>query len=413
MGKLAVALIVVLLGLGGCANAPEQAHSGGDAVAVDGGSCLPERGWVVPASGEKLSSHQVFSRYGERDVVLLGEIHDSLAHHNWQTSVVASLASRGRNVVIGLEMLPRSAQPALDEWVAGGLSESDFLAKAGWRDYWRFDHELYMPILRLARLYRIPVYALNVERGLMQKIRERGWEGLTAEDREGLQDPASAPEDYRRMLAESFVMHDRSGGHGDAVPELTDERFAALRQDTKFQRFVQGQLVWDAAMAQRIAALRHISPDAQIIGIMGSGHMMDGHGVPYQLRTLGVDSVAVLVPWDDDLPCEMMTAQVADVVFAIHSAPPEAPSMAKPRLGIHIEDDESGVRVTKIEPGSIAESAGFNVDDVIVSIAARGRPKVADIVGTVQSMAPGTWLPVVVLRADHEVELLAKFPPTP
>lgn len=404
-------LVAALVGIvAGCASEPTRTAAGDGPVEYAPGQCVPDRGWLIPATGAARSTHEILSDFGQRDVVLLGEIHDSQAHHDWQASVAGALASRGRPVVIGLEMLPRSAQPALDAWVAGSLSESEFLSRAGWADYWRFDHTLYMPILRLAQLHRIPVYALNVERKLVEDVRARGWGALSATEREGLVDPAAAPEDYQRMLAESFALHDRHGKHGEEISELTDERFTELRNQPTFQRFVEGQLLWDAAMAQRIAQLRRDHPAAQVIAIMGSGHMMDGNGVPHQLRSLGIDSVAALLPWDDDFPCEMLTAKLGDAVYGIKSTPVDIVASSKPRLGIHIENHSGGVKVTKVEDGSIAAAAGLVASDVIVEIAGRGAPKVEDIVQAVQAMAPGTWLPVTVARAEQQIDLVAKFP---
>ncbi|MEK9867845.1 MAG: ChaN family lipoprotein, partial [Betaproteobacteria bacterium] len=49
------------------------------------------------------------------DFVLLGEQHDQASHHRWQAQMIASLIALRDDVVIGLEMLPRSAQNVLDQ----------------------------------------------------------------------------------------------------------------------------------------------------------------------------------------------------------------------------------------------------------------------------------------------------------
>ena len=41
--------------------------------------------------------------------------------------------------MIGFEAFPRRVQPVLERWVAGQLSESEFLAQSDWRNVWRFD----------------------------------------------------------------------------------------------------------------------------------------------------------------------------------------------------------------------------------------------------------------------------------
>ena len=46
-----------------------------------------------------------------------------------------------------MEMFPRRLQPVLDRWVAGGLSEAEFLKQAEWDRVWHYDPQLYLPIL--------------------------------------------------------------------------------------------------------------------------------------------------------------------------------------------------------------------------------------------------------------------------
>lgn len=406
-------LVLLVVVFAGCANAPQNNANAQIQLPNRGDGCLPDRTWLRPADGQILLTSGVVADAAKQKVVLLGELHDSSSHHLWQATMIAALAARGRDVIVGLEMLPASAQPVLDQWIAGELSESEFLKHSGWSEYWRFDPELYMPILRVARLYRIPVYGLNVDRALVNLVKTKGWENLSESEREGLQDPAPALESYQRMLAESFVLHAQHNKHENSdasANEMTDEQFSQLQQNQAFLRFVQGQLLWDAAMAQRINDILAKNSNAQVVGIMGSGHMMNAEGVPYQLRTSGTTELAVLLPWDKELPCEWITADLADAIYGISNTPAEAPDLTKPRLGIHIENHASGVIIKKIEPGGIGEAAGLQANDVIVVIAGRTKPQVNDVIDAVGKVAPGNWLPVVVARDGAEKELVAKFP---
>ncbi len=63
-----------------------------------------------------------------RAVVLLGEQHDDMDHHRWQLQTLATLHTLRPRMVIGFEMFPRRVQPVLDRWVAGELTEAEFLA---------------------------------------------------------------------------------------------------------------------------------------------------------------------------------------------------------------------------------------------------------------------------------------------
>ena len=66
-------------------------------------------------------------------------------------------------MVIGFEMFPRRVQPALDRWVAGELTEAEFLQQAEWGKVWSMPAELYLPLFHFARMNRIPMLALNID----------------------------------------------------------------------------------------------------------------------------------------------------------------------------------------------------------------------------------------------------------
>jgi len=90
-------------------------------------------------------------------------------------------------------------------------------------------------------------------------------------------------------------------------------------KDGDFERFVDAQLLWDRAMAAGIARQTASGP---VVGIMGSGHIRHGHGVPHQLRDLAVNSIYSLIPLAADEACEPLSAGMADVVVAPLSGPP-------------------------------------------------------------------------------------------
>lgn len=129
-GRLALACVAGALALG---TTPTWAED-----------CLAPGQWLQPG-GERLSPPALFRELAEQEVVLLGEQHDCMDHHRWQLSTLAGLHARRPDMVIGLEMLPRDAQPALDAWVAGELDEQAFLDDSRWRTAWGFDPELYFP----------------------------------------------------------------------------------------------------------------------------------------------------------------------------------------------------------------------------------------------------------------------------
>ena len=262
--------------------------------------CLPNAGWSN-LQGDPRDAKAVIAELAHHDIVLLGETHDSQAHHDWQLDTLKQLFAAHAALQIGLEMFPRKVQPVLDKWIAGKLSEAQFLDESGWREGWRFDPELYMGIFRFAREHAVPMRALNVDPALIRSVSRDGLQATPAILREGVSDPAPPSAAYRHWLA--VVMAEHPPGR------QADEGRSA--------RFVQAQQVWDRAMAEGLATASRSRPGSLTVGIMGTGHIIHGFGVPHQLRDLGVNSIATAIPWDSDTNCEDLVAGAADVVFAI------------------------------------------------------------------------------------------------
>jgi uncharacterized iron-regulated protein len=369
-------------------------------------ACVPVGQWRLPEDGSLVpaTSAGIVDRALAAGVVLLGESHDNAEHHRWQLQVLAALYVRQPNLLIALEMFPRRVQPTLDRWVAGELDERAFLAEADWQHVWSFDPSLYLPIFHFARMNRIPLVAVNVERGLVRKVSEQGFAAVPAAEREGVDVPAPPLRAYEDMLFDSWLAH------------LEDEEGAAKkrdRTDPEFLRFLESQLVWDRAMAQGIANAAAAHPGAVIAGLMGSGHLANGWGVPHQLQALGKRRPLVLLPFDPDGDCKQLTSGLADGAFGV-SPPPRVAEPPRPRLGVLLRSgDGEGALIMAVTPGSLAERTGLRVGDRIVAVAGRPAEDSADVADTVRRQAPGTWLPLEVLRDGERLELVARFPADP
>lgn len=362
--------------------------------------CVPRGAWVVPGSHAGLAAAEVVERAARQSVVLLGERHDSAEHHRWQLQTIAALHARTPGLALGFEMFPGRVQPVLDRWVAGELTEQEFLAAADWRRVWSFDPQLYLPLFHFARMNRIPILALNVERELTRLVSEQGFEAVPGDQREGVTRPAPPLSAYLDTLLPVWVEHLPAG-----------RRDKAGRDDPAFQRFVDSQQVWDRAMAQRIAAAVAREPRPLVVGVMGSGHIVHGHGVPHQLRDLGITRVMALLPWDQGGDCGGLTAGLADAVFGV--VEPRVAAAPRPRLGVRIEAAADGVRIVAVEKGGVAEASGLREADLIREVAGLAARQPADVVAAVQRQAPGTWLPLAVTRGGERLEIVARFPPRP
>lgn len=359
-------------------------------VAQAGDDCPVAGAWSAPG-GERLDTAELYADLATRDAVLLGERHDRMDHHRWQLATLAALHGYRPDLVIGLEMLPRSRQPVLDAWVAGELEPEAFLEASGWYTHWGFDPDLYWPILHFARLHDVPLLALNLERESIRRLGHEGWDALDEEARDGVSAPAAPSDGYRAYL-ESVLERHPAGMGPDA------------------ERFVATQVAWDRMMAGAISA--HLEAGGErpplVAAIIGSGHLEYGYGVPHQLADLGVTDTAVLLPREPG-ECVETEPDLADAVFGVPRD--DRFELSGALLGVHLEaDDQPGIRILRVQPGSVGEAAGLQAGDRVLRAGDRSIRAASDLQRVVRAVAPGTWLPLEIEREGEQLERVARFP---
>ena len=346
------------------------------------------------------SIQEIVANAAKQDVVLLGEQHDLEDHHRWQLQMLSALHAQRPNMVIGFEMFPRRVQPVLDKWVDGSLSPQEFLKQAEWDKVWTFPPHIYMPLFEFARMNKIPMRALNVDKSLTRLVAEKGWENVPDQAREGIGRPAPPLPEYVDFLREMYRLHEKKS------PAHAGKKGASA--DAGFKGFVDSQLTWDRAMAEALSL--KVSQDGRkkptlVVGIMGSGHIRYGHGVPHQLSYLGVPKVASL------LPVALAGECLATAVFTLPDKP--VPPSEPPRLGVTLEDATQGLKISAVIAGSLAEKTGLRAGDRIIDIAGRPASGSGDAVATIRRQPPGTWLPLCIARGDSQLDLVIQFPPRP
>lgn len=365
-------------------------------------NCVPLGSWVMPGVGQ-VANRDVITHAAKHSVVLLGETHVNADHHRWQLQTLVALHAQRPNMVIGFEMFPRRVQAVLDQWVAGELSEHEFLKVVEWGRVWNTDANLYLPLFHFARMNHIPMVALNIETSLRRLVAEKGFDGVPEDKREGLTRPAKPSQAYLDYLLPIYKQHDRKDmNKGDIRSD-----------DADFQRFIAGQQLWDRAMAEMLKEALVTDGDLEkplVVGVMGSGHVLHGFGVPHQLYDLGVKDVSSLLPWDNNRSCKLLVNGVADAVFGVlpHISNPFQPEYQ--RLGIRFEMVRGGALVLQVEKDSIAEKSNLQDADVILEMAGVPLKNTEDVIGIVKRHAPGTWMPLKVKRDEKEIEIIAKFP---
>jgi uncharacterized iron-regulated protein len=236
---------------------------------------------VDGATGAPLSGEALAARLRAARVIFVGEEHTNPHHHAAEREILEAAYAADPSIGVGLEMLPRSKQAALDEYVRAGSTVDDesFRRAAAWKESWGFSFGFYRPLLAFCRAHGLPAYALNAERALVRAVGRRGVEGLTNDERRALPEMRPGPPSHREMVREAF------GAHGDA-------RF----RDRAFERFYQAQLVWDETMAESIvAALRAANAPRRLVVFAGERHTRRD-AIPPRVARRGVGEILIVLP---------------------------------------------------------------------------------------------------------------------
>lgn len=234
-----------------------------------------------PQPGQTYTNQEILQQLVKAKVVYLGETHDSAEDHQAQLAIIREMQRQNRKIAIAMEMFQRPFQSAIDNYLAGKLTEEQLVEQTEYDRRWRFPWESYAPILRFAKENQLPVLALNTPSEVTRKVASQGLESLTAEEKKHIPPISEIRTDnaeYRQLLLEVFQQHQK----------------AAQGNSTAFERFLQAQVLWDETMAEKIAEFVKANPDYQVVVLAGKGHIIYGYGIPSRVeRRLGVGNVKV------------------------------------------------------------------------------------------------------------------------
>lgn len=216
--------------------------------------------------------------------VYLGENHATALHQQLEADVVDALLKRHRKVIVGLEMIQRPKQSVLDLWSQDKLKEPDFLTQVDWKGQWGYDYDFYRPLLETIRKHKLPLIGLNIPRDWVHNVGQKGFEGLTPDERAQLPADMSLDNaDHKAIFTALMGGHPMTGAMGDNI-------YAA-------------QVLWDEAMAD--TALRYLQgrphdPRTVFVVVAGSGHSMYNQGINYRVfRRTGERGITVEMAQSD------------------------------------------------------------------------------------------------------------------
>lgn len=120
------------------------------------------RGLRARAPLRQLSKGELIGAIREADVTFIADYHTFGQAQRTALRLIRDSHRAGETWEIGLEMFSSDCQPALDEFSAGRIGESEFLRAVRYESQWGFSWRNYRPLFEWAKQNSVPLLALNM-----------------------------------------------------------------------------------------------------------------------------------------------------------------------------------------------------------------------------------------------------------
>jgi uncharacterized iron-regulated protein len=298
----------------------------------------------------------IIDQLNQRRVIYVGESHTSMADHLLQFRIIQALHQKNPDLAIGMEMFPRSSQPALDAYLNDStISEQDFLRSSHYFEVWRYDWRYFRNIFNYARKHKIPIIGLNLERDIVSKVFEDGHtDTLNAEQKKAF--PINRNLDlpgYTERLGEIHGFHAQNQQAEKGV--LTG--------------FIQAQAIWDETMAETAARFLTDHPATRMVILAGTQHTRKDSGIPPRVASRMKVSQASVV----NLNAENRVADInLTTDFFFLADPVDLEPVGKMGLVLAVAEvkkgEKKGLEINEISPLGKAGQAGVQKDDILIAI---------------------------------------------
>jgi aminopeptidase N len=335
----------------------------------------PEVRALKPDSLETIED--IIPQLASSRIIYVGEIHDQFAHHMNQLKVIKKIHDAGYKLAVGMEMFQKPYQQVVDDYLAGRIDEAAFLKKTEYFSRWRYDYNLYKPIIDYLKQERIPLVALNIQGDLTRKVAREGMYDLPAEQKKQLpSDMNFSNETYRKDLNQVFVVHNRRENLQD------------------FNYFLQAQMVWDEGMAESAHRFLANHSEFKMVILAGNGHVRHKYGIPDRLYRRNHEPFTVVVQ-DEEIEDD-----VAD--YVLFTTPLDGKE--SPKLGVMVEEKNQGLKIMGISQNGPAQKAELKKGDVIEMFEERPIKSLADLKLALFYGKTGSTVKIKVKRADKTID---------
>jgi uncharacterized iron-regulated protein len=249
------------------------------------------------------------------DVIAFGEYHDNPEGSRFEGRIWERLTSPdlggARPATLAMEFFERDTQADLDAYLAGALSEEEFVKRTRQGPGYAKAHR---PLIERAKASKRPVIAANAPRRLVTAYRKQ--EAPYGEWK------AALPEADRAALPRDTTI----------IEDAYRARFMEMMGAERGGKIFKAQSLWDDAMAEAVADRRAAHPDERVLLVVGGFHVQGRLGTLKKLlQRRPTERVGLIVMAYGEgpgltLPADMLGQ--ANLVLLVRK-PPEPPAAPK------------------------------------------------------------------------------------
>ncbi|MGE3180196.1 MAG: ChaN family lipoprotein [Phycisphaerae bacterium] len=285
LGLFIFAQCGIILGTG-CASFPARQPAGADATGSGKYRIVHAR------TGRHVNMTALARACRKADVVFFGEQHYDAICSAAQLDLLEAWSHPGA-AALSMEFFDRDTQPDVDAYLAGRISEAEFLTATKRDKKYATSHR---PLLEYCRTHHHPVIAANAPRALVRGYRNAGLpyaeyrKTLPAAEKRWLpvafdQVSGSYEKSFREAMQHHAANADENGiravraaAHAQLEPPPVENMTEHLPGETKpampsVEQMFQAQLLWDNSMAEAIANFRNCFPAQPVLHIVGAFHV--------------------------------------------------------------------------------------------------------------------------------------------
>jgi uncharacterized iron-regulated protein len=229
--------------------------------------------------GKEASFDQMITELKNYRIVMVGETHTNQLYHDVEFEVIKGLFEAGKPVVLALEMYNPKQDEALAKWVSGTTDPNTFMEQTDFLTTWGHNYRYYKAIFDYCREKHIPIYGANIDKKYTSKIGRGGVASLSEDDLKNI------PEIDSTTIEHEFLIKVLMQGMDATMPD-------------QFANMYPAQSLWDAAMGEGAIKAAKNHPDATVVVLAGSGHVIYNLGIGRIIKDRSFLSYASVVPVD-------------------------------------------------------------------------------------------------------------------